>query len=332
MSHLLEPLTHGKLTLHNRLVMPPMATAKAGANGEMTDELLAYYDEKSAGGALGLVITEHCYINMRGRNRVGQPSIAEDDTVEGWSRLADILHRNGTKAVLQINHAGGATTREATGFQTVAPSDITSPVGPGEIPRPLTEDEIATIVGQFASAARRVRDAGFDGVEIHSAHGYLLDQFFSPITNKRTDRYGGGVLDRIRIHLEVISAVRVAVGDDFPVLLRLGAVDYLEGGSQVVDAMIAAGEFERAGIDLLDISGGLQGYLRPGHDEPGYFADITEAIKRVVEIPVILTGGVTDPQQAEALLAEGKADLIGVGRAILKDSEWAKRAVRELAG
>lgn len=330
MSQLLEPLIIGKLPLHNRLVMPPMATAKAGADGEMTEALIDYYAEKSAGGALGLVITEHCYITMQGRNRVGQPSIADDATVAGWKRLVDVLHANGSKAVMQVNHAGGATTREATGLETVAPSDVTSPVGPGEIPRPLTTTEIATIVGEFARVARRVKEAGFDGVEIHAAHGYLLNQFFSPLTNLRTDEYGGDTMGRIKMHLEVIAAVRAAVGDDFPVLLRLGAVDYLEGGSRIEDATLAAAEFERAGVDMLDITGGITGFMRPDHTEPGYFSDVTEAIKQVVSVPVILTGGVAEPRQAEELLASGKADLIGVGRAILKDSDWARRAVREL--
>jgi len=330
MSKLLEPLTLGRLTLHNRLVMPPMATAKAGPDGEMTDDLIAYYAEKSTGGALGLVITEHCYITLQGRNRVGQPSIADDATIEGWKRLVDVIHANGSKVVLQMNHSGGATTKDATGSETVAPSDVASPVGPGEIPRPLTTAEITTIVGQFASAAQRVKDAGFDGVEIHAAHGYLLNQFYSPLTNKRTDEYGGSTLARIRMHLEVIAAVRAAVGEEFPVLLRLGAVDYLEGGSRIEDATLAAVEFERAGIDVLDITGGITGFMRPDHDEPGYFSDATEAIKQVVSIPVILTGGVTEAPQAEELLAAGKADLIGVGRAILKDSAWAQRAVREL--
>ncbi len=331
MSKLLEPLAQGKLPLHNRLVMPPMATAKAGVNGEVTEGLIAYYAEKSAGGAFGLVITEHCYVALQGRNRVGQPSIAEDETIEGWKPLVEVVHGNGSRVVMQINHSGGATTKEATGSETVAPSAAPSPIGPGEMPRPLATAEIAGIVEQFASAARRVKDAGFDGVEIHAAHGYLLNQFFSPLTNKRTDEYGGNVTNRIRIHLEVIAAVRAAVGEEFPVLLRLGAVDYLEGGSRIEDATLAAAEFERVGVDMLDITGGLSGYIRPDHNEPGYFSDITDAIKRVVSIPVILTGGVTEPRQAEQLLNSGTADLIGVGRAILKDSEWARRAVTEVA-
>jgi len=307
-----------------------MATAKADADGNMTDELLAYYDEKSRGGALGLVITEHCYITKQGMNRTGQPSIADDDTIEGWRRMTEVFHRNGTKAVMQINHSGGACSSEATGLEVVAPSDIPSPSGRGETPRPLAHDEIDAIVGQFAAAACRVKQAGFDGVEIHAAHGYLLNQFFSPLTNKRTDEYGGDVVGRTRMHLEVIAAVRRAVGDSFPILLRLGARDYAEGGTRIEDSVAAAISFERAGVDILDITGGLTGYIRPGHHEPGYFAELSETVMGVVSVPVILTGGVTEPEQAERLLAEGKADLIGVGRAILKDSGWALRAVHSL--
>jgi 2,4-dienoyl-CoA reductase-like NADH-dependent reductase (Old Yellow Enzyme family) len=321
---------NGRLRLKNRLVMPPMATAKAGADGSMTPALLDYYDEKSRGGALGLVITEHCYITKQGMNRIGQPSIAEDRTIDGWREMTEVFHRNGSKAAMQINHSGGACSSTATGLEVVSASDIPSPTGPGETPRPLTRDEIDVIVTQFAAAARRVKESGFDGVEIHAAHGYLLNQFLSPLTNKRTDEYGGDVPGRIRFHLEVIAAVRQAVGDDFPVLLRLGARDYADGGTSIEDGTLAAAAFEEAGVDILDITGGLTGYVRPGHDEPGYFAELTEAIKAAVSIPVILTGGVTEPEQAERLLSEGTADLIGVGRAILRDSAWAQRAVRSL--
>ena len=186
----------------------------------------------------------------------------------------------------------------------------------------------------FKEAARRVKEAGFDGVEIHSAHGYLLNQFFSPLSNKRTDEYGKDIMGRIKIHLEVIKAVREAVGKDFPVLLRLGASDYMEGGSTIEHSKIAAVEFEKAGVDILDISGGFCGFMIPAASEQeqdqGYFSSLTSAIKEVVSMPVILTGGITETSAAERLLSQGKADLIGIGRAIYKDSQWAKKAVEDL--
>jgi 2,4-dienoyl-CoA reductase-like NADH-dependent reductase (Old Yellow Enzyme family) len=331
MSHLLAPLTTGPLRLANRLVLPPMATSKAEDDGSVSQALLDYYDEKSRGNALGLVITEHCFVARQGQARVGQPSVADDSMLHGLTRLAAVIHANGPKAVVQINHTGGAASSAVTAREVVSASDVPSPIGPGEVPRALTAEEITSVVGQFAAAARRVKQAGFDGVEIHSAHGYLLNQFFSPITNRRTDEYGGDVLGRIRIHLEVIAAVRQAVGDGYPILLRLGASDFRDGGTSVEDSVAAAIEFERAGLDLIDVTGGLSGYVWPGHDEPGYFAELSAPIKRAVSIPVILTGGVTEPEHAEELLARGVADLIGVGRAMLKDAGWAVRAVDQYA-
>jgi NADPH2 dehydrogenase len=326
MSHLLEPLTIRALTLRNRLVLPPMATSKARPDGGMSDELLAYYDEKSRGGALGLAVTEHCFISEQGRNRIGQPSVADDAMIDGLATLAEVFHGNGVPAVVQISHAGAASAEPEK--HLVGPSDVATPIGSGRAPRALTPEEIADIPGQFAAAARRVKQAGFDGVELHSAHGYLLNQFLSPLTNHRTDRYGGSLENRIRLHIEAIRAVRDEVGPDYLPALRLGAHDYLAGGTVIGDSIEAALRFEEAGVDVLDITGGLSGYTRPGVDEPGYFAELSAPIKSAVSVPVILTGGVTEADQAESLLSGGAADLIGVGRAMLRDSAWAVDAVR----
>ena len=192
-----------------------------------------------------------------------QLSIADDNIVQDLKELANIIHKNGSKAVMQINHAGSAASKDVTGYEPVGPSAIANP-RKGNVPKELTKSEIKIIIGEFVNAALRTKEAGFDGVEIHSAHGYLLNQFFSPLTNKRTDEYGGDLQGRIKIHLEIIKAVRDAVGDDFPILLRLGASDYMEGGSTIEDSKIAALEFENAGIDVLDISGGFCGYTVPG--------------------------------------------------------------------
>lgn len=329
MAKLLSPLKIKNLNLTNRLVMPPMATAKAENDGKVSQGVLDYYNEKSQGGYISLVIIEHSFIMQQGKASENQLSAADDSGVEGLRRLADIIHKNGSKAVMQLNHAGSAARLEVTGKEVVGPSAVANP-RMGNVPKQLSVEEIKDIINAFKEAARRTKEAGFDGVEIHSAHGYLLNQFFSPLTNKRTDEYGGGVQNRIKIHLEVIKAVREAVGEDFPILLRLGAADYIEGGSTAEDSKIAAVEFEKAGVDIIDISGGFNGYIVPGVNEQGYFSPLTEAIKSVISIPIILTGGIVDAEAAEKLLAEEKADLIGVGRAIYKDSNWAQNAIGSL--
>jgi NADPH2 dehydrogenase len=331
MNNLLKPLKIGNLELNNRLVMPPMATAKSQVDGKVSEDILDYYKEKSEGGYISLIIIEHSFINVQGKASNGQLSVAEDTDIEGLKKLAKVIKNNGSKSVMQINHAGGAANREVTGMDPVGPSAVPNPrFKEKEIPHELSKEQIKEIIKAFGNAARRVKEAGFDAVEIHSAHGYLLNQFFSPLSNKRTDEYGGDVNKRIRIHLEVIKAVKEAVGDDFPILLRLGAADYIEDGTEICQSVIAAKEFEKAGVNLLDISGGFLGYVMPNSVEQGYFWPLTEAIKKAVAIPVILTGGITEAEAAERLLTEDKADLIGVGRAIFKDSKWAQRAIEGL--
>ena len=313
--------------IHNRLVMPPMATAKADAEGHVTKELLDYYDERTRGGYIGLVITEHSYISPEGKASEGQVSVSRDDDVEGLSRLAALIHKNGSRAILQMNHAGGKAKPEVTGCRVFGPSEVIVPRSE-VMPEAMTEFIIDRVVEDFASAAARVRAAGFDGVEIHSAHGYLLNQFFSPITNKRTDAYAGSSMEgRLRLHLRVIEAVRKVIGPDFLVAMRLGACDYLDGGITLEDSLSAAPLLEAAGIDMLDISGGLSGYVIPGLTGQGFFRELTGPIRSKVHIPVMLTGGITEPEAADELLRDGCADLIGVGRAIYKDPLWAKHAM-----
>ncbi len=329
MYKLLQPLNTDKLKLKNRLIMPPMATSKPDNSGRVTKELQEYYDEKSKGGYFSAVIIEHSFISPDGRAKIGLLSVANDDTIEGLSTLASTIHNNGTKAIMQINHAGSGAKKEAVKNEVVGPSAIVHPDN-DVVPRELTRQEIEDIVKQFASAAVRVKKAGFDGVEIHSCHGYLLNQFLSPLSNKRTDEYGGDIYKRIKAHIEVVKAVRASVGEKFPILLRLAASDYMEGGITIEDSTIAAIELEKAGVDILDISGGFCRYNLPIFTSQGFFSHLSEHIKKSVSIPVILTGGVTDVNAAENLLKEGKADLIGVGRAVLKDSLWAKKAIESL--
>lgn len=327
MSRLNTSIKIKNLILKNRLVMPPMATSKAD-HGEINQAHIDYYKEKSMGGYLGLIIIEHSYISEEGKASLHQVSLSKEEDVKGHRKLVNVIHENDMPVFAQINHAGS----RGSGKIKWSASPVHHPRNQKEdpLPKEMSHTDIQKVIQDFVNAAVLAKKAGFDGVEIHSAHGYLLNQFYSPITNKRADCYGGSLASRIRLHLEIIAAVRKAVGDDYPIALRLGACDYLEGGSEINDAIEASLAFEKAGVDLLDISGGLNGYIRPGQNEEGYFKDVTSLIKEKVSIPVLLTGGVKTPSGAERLLEEKDADLIGVGRALFQDSLWAKHCVESL--
>lgn len=326
MEYLTRKLTVRNMELANRLVMPPMATSGSDEKGQVTQKLLDYYNEKTHGGYLGLVITEHSYVSPEGMAHPKQMSVCRDEDIPGLAKLTEVLHKNGSMAVAQISHAGAASHEKDTGLAPAGPSEAA--FSGGEIGHVLTKADMARLVECFARAARRAVEAGFDGVEIHSAHRYLLNQLYSPLSNTRTDEYGGALENRIRLHLEILKAVRQEIGADKALLLRLGAVDYAPGGNTLEDAVAAAKLFEQAGLDLLDISGGMTGYIVKGREKwQGYYTSETARLKQEVSIPVLMTGGITDPQAAEEILKEGKADLIGVGRALLKDSNWAEKAL-----
>lgn len=324
MSKLFDPITINHLVLNNRLVMPPMATAMAGDNDSVTDEVCDYYRERAKYSKISLIITEHCYIHPQGKAHPGQVSIATDDAISGFMRLTNCIHEEGVKVFAQISHAGTAAKSAVTGQAPVGPSAIYHPKQKQELPKEMTSEQIHEVTTWFAQAARRAKEAGFDGVEIHSAHGYLLNQFFSPLYNHRTDEYGSqSVENRTRFQREIVQAVRKEAGGDFPIAMRLGGCDYEEGGSTVHDCLEACQLFEDCGVDLMHLTGGMNGFVRPGHSEPGYFRDMSIPVKQKVKIPVLLTGGVTSISQAEALLEDHSADMIGVGRAIYKNAHWA---------
>ncbi len=317
----------GEVILNNRLVMPPMATEKS-ANGQVTQGLVDYYREKTQGGYLGLVIQEHSYISLEGKASANQVSIASDDMIVELRKVTDAIHENGTAVFAQLAHAGSAAKEDLTGFAPISASSVVNPcdvairTGAQAVPHEMTKEEIAEVVKKFADAAERAKEAGYDGVEIHSAHGYLLNQFYSPLTNKRTDEYTGATLEgRTRIHREVIQAVRERVGKGFPISIRWGASDYMEGGAEKSEVAEAAKIFEKAGVDMISISGGMCDYRRPDSKEPGWFAELSEIVKKEVAVPVLLVGGITDGETAERLLVEQKADMIGIARALLRDSK-----------
>lgn len=312
------------LELRNRIVMPPMATGKA-VQGAPDEALVAYYAQRAQGTAL--IIVEHEYISPEGMAHPSQLSMAEDSVIPAYRKLTDAVHQQGAYIFAQINHAGAKV--QDPGLHAISPSGIA--VGDGPESSAMTKEDIERVKACFVKAALRTREAGFDGVEIHSAHGYLLNQFYSPKTNHRTDEYTGETLEgRTRLQVEVLRAVRNAVGEDYPVAIRFGACDYVEGGSSMEDIPEASRIFEEAGANLLDITGGLGGFIIPGKTEPGYFAELSIPAKKSVSIPVLVTGGVTDIRDAEKLLEDGAADLIGVGRALLQDGDWTVNALKQM--
>ena len=281
MNALTQSIAIRGVELSGRLVMPPMASGKPDPDGTLSDSLVEYYKEKSQGGYLGLVITEHAFVCQQGKAHGGQLSIAREEDIPGLRRLADAIHNNGVKAVAQISHAGGAANPQDTGMEPVSASVVQSPRAKAgaPIPRAMTVGEIQAVVEAFAQATCRAQEAGFDGVELHAAHGYLLNQFYSPLTNHRTDAYTGATLEgRLRFLLEAVEAVRAAVGQELLLAVRLGAGDDMQGGTTVEDSVRACQLLEQAGVDLLDISGGFCGPYRGGSKEQGYFSDWSQAV------------------------------------------------------
>jgi 2,4-dienoyl-CoA reductase-like NADH-dependent reductase (Old Yellow Enzyme family) len=328
-SILFSPLQIRGLSLKNRIVMPPMANNRATLAGDVTDALTEHYTARAPG--VGLVMIEHTYVATAGRVHPNQLGINEDSNVPGLMRLASAVRVAGAPAAIQITHAGGRTTLEACGTQPEGPSAVPVPPQGSVVPRELTPDDLAVLRQAYASAARRAKMAGFAAVEVHGAHGYLLNQFYSPLTNHRTDAYGGDRARRLRFPLQVVSSVRQAVGPDYPLFYRLGADDLVPGGLGVEDAVYAAVALQDAGADMIDVSGGLSGSRPEGVSGEGYFSHLSAAVKAAVRVPVMVAGGVVTAQGAEKLLRNGQADLIGVGRALLADPEWAFKAAAELS-
>ena len=327
---LFKKLKAKNISFKNRIIMPPMATAKADEKGHVSQDILDYYDEKTKDKLFSTVIVEHNFVDPLGKASHNQMSIADDSDIDGLKKLAKVIQNNDAQAIVQISHAGSSASKDVIGESPLAPSSIKNPSKKdAELPRELTIDQIEEIEDKFADAALRVKKAGFDGVEIHSAHGYFLDQFLSPLTNKRTDEYGGDIDGRIKIHLEIIKKVREKVGDDYPVFLRLGAGDNMDGGLSQEDAVYAAKAFENAGVDVLDISGGMCMFFTDD-DRAGFFDYLSKPIYEEVDIPVILTGGVKTGQDVEDILNRDVCDLVGVGRSVFKDSNWIEKEIKTL--
>ncbi|GHA00705.1 NADH:flavin oxidoreductase/NADH oxidase [Streptomyces echinoruber] len=347
MSALFEPYTLRSVTFPNRVWMPPMCQYSAAPEGPLTgapgDWHFAHYAARATGGT-GLIIVEATAVTPEGRISPYDLGIWNDTQAEAFRRITRFLTEQGTVPGIQLAHAGrkASTERpwkggapvgpEAYGWQPVAPSplpfDERHPV-----PTELTVDQIQEIVRRFAQAARRALDAGFEVAEIHGAHGYLINEFLSPHTNHRTDAYGGSYENRTRFALEVVDAVREVWPQDKPLFFRISATDWLpEGGWTPEDTVRFATELRAHGVDLLDVStgGNAPGVRIPAG--PGYQVPFAARVKAETPMPVAAVGLITEPEQAEKILVNGEADAVLLGRELLRDPSWARRAARELGG
>jgi 2,4-dienoyl-CoA reductase-like NADH-dependent reductase (Old Yellow Enzyme family) len=309
--------------LRNRIVFPPMQSGRAGFDGSITTRLINFYVNRSA--HIGLPIVEHAYIDLLGKIGPKQLGIYDDSLISGYEKLATALHKEGVSAIVQISHAGAVATKKVTQNQPVGPSTT------GKA-RMLEIDELKTIIKQFAAAAERAVNAGFDGIELHGAHGYLLNQFFSPLLNKREDKYGGSLEKRMCFPLEVVEAVRRQIGVDKLLLYRLGSDDLSPCGTCIEDAIVFSHKLVAAGVDVLDVSGGMCGSNpKQFKHVQGYFVQQAASVKQEVGIPVIGVGGITEAEFADNLVREGKMDLVAVGRALWQDVHWAQKALAWLS-
>lgn len=335
MRHAFSPGRIGRMDLNNRIVMLPMGTHYADDDGFVTERLLDFYEERAKGG-VGLVIVEVSCVDSPVGKLLGHMMVIDDDKyLPGLTRLARVIRKHGARAAIQLGHAGNATRSKITGMQPVAPSPVKR-WGLYEVPREMTTEDIRAAVHRFADAAERARRAGFDAVEIHAAHSYLVSQFLSSAWNQRQDQYGGSLANRTRFLLEIIAAIRERVGDDFPVWCRInGEEEGIEGGTTIEEAQAIA-RLVQGSVDAISVSAtasGAAGFLKGSPETPGALLPLARRIKEAVDIPVIGAGRLTF-EVGNAALKEQSIDFLGIGRALLCDpslpSKWAAGQVDDV--
>lgn len=325
--HIFSPVTIRHMTVKNRIVMMPMGTNFGEQNGEMSFLHINYYEQRAKGGT-GLLIVENASVDSpQGSNGTTQLRIDSDNYIPRLYKLCENVHKHGACIAIQINHAGASAMSSRIGMQPVSASDVPSKEG-GEIPRPLTKEEILHIVRKYAEAARRAQICGFDAVEIHAGHSYLISQFLSPIYNKRTDKFGGSAENRTRFAHMILEAVRKQVGPHFPIFLRISADELMEGGNTLEDTL-AYLEYLEKEVDVFDVSCGLNGSIQYQIDAnylpDGWRSYMARAVKEKFGKPCIAVGNIRHPQIAEEILAKGDADFIGMGRGLIAEPEWVNK-------
>lgn len=319
------PGSIGHLIVKNRVFMPAMGVFIAAPGGGVNDDIIAFYEARAKGG-VGLIITEVTRVD--GGAGGGEPcqlaAYRPADVIE-LQRIVDTVHKYDTRIFVQLQHPGREASSLVTGVQPVAPSAVANPGG-GELPRELTTAECQELVSKFIRAAVFVQMSGADGVELHGAHGYLINEFLSPAMNFRKDQYGGSFENRMRFVNEILKGIKGACGEKFPVSVRINAEEVLPGGIDLEEAKRIAQALEAAGADAINVSTYSIECIEPGTYPQGNKKRLSAAIKAVVRIPVLGVSNIKDPEAAEALLAEKAVDFVGIGRGLLADPDWCRKA------
>jgi 2,4-dienoyl-CoA reductase-like NADH-dependent reductase (Old Yellow Enzyme family) len=312
------------MTLKNRFVRSATWTGMAEDDGTCTSKLVNLMAELADGG-VGLIITGHAYVHRRGQAGPWQLGIYKDEHIAALRKMTQTVHTKNGKIVMQLAHAGIYADTDLTGHRPLAPSAIADFTD--KAPREMTTEDIVTIIEAFASAAERAKAAGFDGVQMHAAHGYLMNQFLSPAYNRRQDQYGGSIQNRTRFLLEVLIAIRKLVGRNYPILIKINSQDYMEGGLELEDAIKACNLLKAEGLSAIEISGGTResGKLIPGRigitteDREAYFKDAALAFKNGVDLPIILVGGIRSFDIARQIVEDEIADYISISRPFIRE-------------
>jgi len=332
MPELFETTVLNGMILKNRFVHSATNEGMAEPDSGCANERFIRWQEAVAEGEIGLMIPGNAYVSNQGKSRPGQIGVHNDATIPGLARMVEAIHRHGASVALQLTHAGGNMYVPSETGYALGPSDTKLT----ELPcRAMTKADIARTVADFAAAAVRARQAGCDAVQLHGAHSYLISQFLSPHFNKRTDEYGGSLENRARFALEVLRAVRAAVGPDYPVLIKVNSDDYLENGFTIEDFVPYCLMLEEAGVDAIEVSGGTHfsdpRYFcsRPEGTVPKeqeiYFKEAAERYRREVKLPLILVGGVRTLRVAEHVVASGLADYVAICRPLIREPNLIKR-------
>lgn len=330
MSKMFERTEINGMALENRFIRSATWEGMADNDGSVTPQLMATMVELAKGGA-GLIITGHAYVCPEGKAGPRQLGIYKDELIPGLKEMTAAVHNCGGKIVAQLSHAGKSAPEKVTGQAPLVVSDDEQ--AGKTLYHEITEQDIKEIVAAFADAARRAKAAGFDGVQIHAAHGYLLSQFLSPVFNRRQDQYGGDIYNRSRILTEVYQAIREAIGKDFPVLIKMNCRDFVENGLSLEDSLQVGRMLSDLGFDAIELSGGLPtggrlSPIRPGlksEEEEVYYRDEARHFKNVIDIPLILVGGIRSFQAAERLVDDGAADYISMCRPFIMEPNLINR-------